>query len=445
MTRWPLRTRVTAAAAGALGLAVALLCFGGYLFLRSGFDREASAVLRERAGVQLAALDQRGGRLVVREVPGDEAIDRSAWVFDATGRTLERPAGATAAADRAARALATAPAARERDLDGTLRLRAQPAYATGGQTRIGTVVVSLDLRPYERTERNALLTILAVGLVVVLAGTAIARRAAGAALRPVGEMTRRAAEWRTTDLDARFNGGGGGARDELGRLAATFDELLRRIAAVVRHEQRMTAELAHELRTPLTALLGESELALRAGRTPQELRAAHERIHARAERMTEAVEILLAAERAGTPDPTARADARAAVQLAVEAARASCSRSDVHVAGPGGGAPVPVSAEAALVTRALGPLIDNAVRHARSRVDVRVEDRGTSAVVCVIDDGAGLAQPELERAFEPGHRATDSPGAGLGLPLARRLARSAGGDVAAEPGPGGRFLLRLPR
>ncbi|HTE60123.1 MAG TPA: ATP-binding protein, partial [Solirubrobacteraceae bacterium] len=79
------------------------------------------------------------------------------------------------------------------------------------------------------------------------------------------------------------------------------------------------------------------------------------------------------------------------------------------------------------------------------RVDVRVEDRGTSAVVSVIDDGAGLAEPELERAFEPGHRAAGSPGAGLGLPLARRLARSAGGDVAAEPGPGGRFLLRLPR
>jgi two-component system, OmpR family, sensor kinase len=443
VTRWRLRNRVTAAAACALGLAVALLCMGGYLFLRSGFDREASDVLRERAGGQLAALDERDGRLVVREVPGDDAIDRSAWVFDTAGRTLERPAAASPSADRAARALATAPSARERELDDALRLRAQPAYATGAHARIGTVVVSLDLRPYERTERNALLTILALGLVVVVAGTAVARRAAGAALRPVDEMTRRAAEWRSTELDAHFDGGG--ARDELGRLAATFDELLRRIAAVVRHEQRMTAELAHELRTPLTALLGESELALRPGRTPQELRAAHERIHARAERMTEAVEILLAAERAGAPDPTARADARAAVRLAVEAARASHARSDVRVAGPGVGPPVPVSAEAALVIRAVAPLIDNAVRHARSRVDVRVEDRGTSAVVRVIDDGAGLAELELERAFEPGQRAAGSPGAGLGLPLARRLARSAGGDVAAEPGPGGRFLLRLPR
>jgi hypothetical protein len=127
MTRWRLRTRVTAAAAGALGLAVALLCLGGYLFLRSGLDREASDVLRERAGVQLAALAQRDGRLVVREVPGDAAIDRSAWVFDAAGRTLERPAAASPAADRAAHALAAAPATGERDLDGALRLRAQPA------------------------------------------------------------------------------------------------------------------------------------------------------------------------------------------------------------------------------------------------------------------------------------------------------------------------------
>jgi len=98
----------------------------------------------------------------------------------------------------------------------------------------------------------------------------------------------------------------------------------------------------------------------------------------------------------------------------------------------------------------LAPLIENGCRYGEHRVAVSVE-RGNGAVLfTVTDDGRGVAPEEREWIFEPGRRgaasdAAGGDGAGLGLALARRLARAAGGDVRAEPnGDGGRFTARLP-
>src|SRR4029079_6118700 len=96
---------------------------------------------------------------------------------------------------------------------------------------------------------------------VLRAGALAARRAVGAALRPVAEMTERAAHWSENDLHRRF--GLGPPRDELTALAAQLDRLLRRIHPDLRHEQRFSAEMAHELRTPLAGVRAEAELALR--------------------------------------------------------------------------------------------------------------------------------------------------------------------------------------
>jgi signal transduction histidine kinase len=107
---------------------------------------------------------------------------------------------------------------------------------------------------------------------------------------------------------------------------------------------------------------------------------------------------------------------------------------------------VPVAAgDPDVVRRALAPLVDNARRHTLSRVVLELAADDGMVELRVIDDGQGL-DPELGAgAFEPGVRGeATGDGAGLGLPLARRLARSCGGDVVSRPGPGGCFVLRLP-
>ena len=80
---------------------------------------------------------------------------------------------------------------------------------------------------------------------------------------------------------------------------------------------------------------------------------------------------------------------------------------------------------------------------------VDVEEDGRHAVIHVVDDGPGVTPDEIRRIFQPGERGQaagdGSAGAGLGLALARRLARQVGGDVMAQAAPGGRFTVELPR
>ena len=108
-----------------------------------------------------------------------------------------------------------------------------------------------------------------------------------------------------------------------------------------------------------------------------------------------------------------------------------------------------VAVESDLVERIVHPLLDNALRYGRSEVSIGLVPDGTTVTITVSDNGAGIATDETDRIFEPGVRgsagAHDQRGAGLGLALARRLARSAGGEIVAHAATtGGRFTVRLP-
>jgi signal transduction histidine kinase len=100
-----------------------------------------------------------------------------------------------------------------------------------------------------------------------------------------------------------------------------------------------------------------------------------------------------------------------------------------------------------VAARVLQPLVENACAHAVSRVALEVERVDGAVEIRVVDDGPGVDAAELDEIFESGRRgaaARGSEGAGLGLALARRVARAAGGDVTATEGPGGIFTVRLP-
>jgi signal transduction histidine kinase len=108
-----------------------------------------------------------------------------------------------------------------------------------------------------------------------------------------------------------------------------------------------------------------------------------------------------------------------------------------------------IRAEPKLVERILAPLVENACHYASERASVRIGRRGQWVEMVVEDDGPGVPKGDESAVFEPGFRGPAAraghDGAGLGLSLARRLARSAGGDVEADPGAsGGRFVVRLP-
>jgi signal transduction histidine kinase len=109
-----------------------------------------------------------------------------------------------------------------------------------------------------------------------------------------------------------------------------------------------------------------------------------------------------------------------------------------------------VGVDTDVAERVLAPLIENGCRYGRQKVAVTIERDNGAVRFTVADDGPGVLADEREAIFEPGRRgaangAGREDGAGLGLALARRLARAAGGDVEAEAnGAGGRFTVRLP-
>jgi signal transduction histidine kinase len=434
-----IRRRLMLVVVAAVAAAVIALVVGFNVVLSHTLTRDAHALVRTRALAQLALLRTDNGRLRLRvgETPDGAAPDSNVWVF-AGGRGIEQPR-VSDALHVAARSLATGPS-RYLDVQSTETLLYSLPVVANGQ-RVGTVVAATSLAPYEKT-RNVALTGSVVFAALVLAFVGFAAHwLLVSALRPVRRMTRQAADWGEHDLDRRF--GQGGPNDELRELAGTLDGLLDRLAASLRREQRFSAELSHELRTPLARVLGESELALRREREPGEYRAALQLINQNAQQLTRIVEALVEAARHEASPSRATSDA---VAVAEDAA-AACAGTGLELTIAQPAHPLRVGLDADFAARVLQPVLDNACRYGASSVTVSIARENGAIRYAVEDDGPGVTDEERERIFEPGVRGeaaetNGARGSGLGLSLARRLARSVAGDVEAAGG--ARFVVRLP-
>lgn len=441
--RLGVRTRLLLTVAGAVTVALIVGVAAFYFFLGQRLSDSATSLAHAQAEAELSSLRVEDGRLVAPEGLDEGQLATTVWVFDSR-RMLEAPR-AGAKLHRLARSLANGP---ERVVDEgeRTRLYALPVRDERGR-RVGTVVAGVSLEPYEETGRAALVGALVLGALLLVAVIVLTRWILARALRPVARMTADANAWSDAASDRRFQLGE--PYDELTRLGATLDALLERVASALRHEQRLTAELSHELRTPLARIVAEAELALRRPRSGDEYRAALELVRRSGEQMTRIVQALVDAARHEASGTRRSSDARDAVSRSVEAARAGANGRTLELSLPS--APVRVAVETDLLERIVQPLLDNALRYGRERVDVAVTVDARNVVVSVVDDGPGVAAAETERIFDPGVRGSaasrSQAGAGLGLALARRLAQSVGGviEVHVETGrAGGSFSLRLP-
>jgi signal transduction histidine kinase len=442
--RGSLRVRLTAVAVLATAVVVLVVVVTFNVLL----DRTLSGQVNDRLRTQAAAVATtvrvtRTG-VTVRESPDDRAIDRQAWVFDGR-RAVVRPAE-PAALQRTAEGLAARGRGRATDPDDQARFFALPLVREG--VRRGVVVTATSLEPYDRTTDVALVGTAALALLLLAAVAAVTWLTIGRALHPVTAMTRSAAAWSEHEPGRRF--GREPRPDELGELARTFDALLDRVSAALRHEQRLSAELSHELRTPLARILGEVELLQRRERSPEERGRAHDAIARGGEQMLRILEVLMAAARAeAAPAGTGRSRLGPALAEAAVGAGRTLGRRGVRLEVAPDAEDLTVGVDAEVVERVLAPLLDNAGRYARAVVRIGAVRSDGRVLVRVADDGRGVPAEDAERVFEPGVRGAtgdDHGGAGLGLPLARRLARAAGGDVRAEPqdGAGVTFVVDLP-
>jgi signal transduction histidine kinase len=208
-------------------------------------------------------------------------------------------------------------------------------------------------------------------------------------------------------------------RDEVARLATSFNAAAGRIEDLVNAHRMLLANTSHELRTPLARIRLGLELFKKDGDPRQK----HDLERDIAELDALLDEILLASRLEVNP-PLQREDVDLLALAAEEAAH--YDQTDVE------GDALTMRGDARLLRRLIRNLLENARRHGKPPVRVDVRRDGARAVIDVIDCGPGVPPADRERIFEPFHRrAGESSGAGLGLSLCRQIARLHGGDVAA--------------
>jgi signal transduction histidine kinase len=269
----------------------------------------------------------------------------------------------------------------------------------------------------------------------------------GGTLQPVENMRLEVAEIGATDLQRRVPRPG--TNDEIDRLAATMNEMLARLENSVGRQQRFVADASHEMRSPLTRIRSELEVDL-ADATDSGHKAVLEGLLEEVLGMQHMVEdlLLLARSDAGhTPSVFERLDLD---DLVLKEARRiqSHQRVEVDLSAVSG---AHVVGDAGQLTRAIRNILDNAERHATTRVVLSLVESEDMAVLVVADDGPGIPDQATARVFErftrlDEARTAETGGTGLGLAISREIVERHQGMISlvTADGPGARFELRIP-
>jgi heavy metal sensor kinase len=327
-----------------------------------------------------------------------------------------------------------------------------PYFVLAGRGVHGAVQVMIYSRPFARTAggiRDSFLSALPVlALITAGFGYLLSR----GSLRPIATITRTARRISTRQLDEKIPTTGSG--DELDELAHTLNDMLTRIREGVDRVRHFSVDAAHQLRTPLTAMHNQLDVTLAKERTPAEHRLVLADLLLQVDRLSDTVNAMLRlAQSEGGLDTShsVRVDVDPLLEDVVDFFQALADESNVEltVEAESKGA---VRGDATWLHQLFANLIHNAIQYTPEggRVDVSARPSSEEVVVRVRDTGPGMTQADREIVFARLQRGSAAPaageGLGVGLALAREIARAHGGaiEVESEPGAGSTFVVRLP-
>ncbi|MSO78611.1 MAG: HAMP domain-containing histidine kinase [Acidimicrobiia bacterium] len=281
-----------------------------------------------------------------------------------------------------------------------------------------------------------------VPLLVVLVGL-LTWWIAGRALRPVEAIRAEAAEITASTIHRRVPEPP--TDDEIGRLARTMNSMLDRLEESSLRQRRFVSDASHELRSPVAAIRAQVEVALRKGddaNWPEVAQRVLEEDERLATAVTELLELARAEESAEAEqievdlDEVVLEETARVRRVPIDTSRVSAGR---------------VRGSAPQLARVVRNLLDNACRHASSKVEVALAARDGSVWLAVDDDGPGVPPSDRARVFDrfmrlDEGRARDAGGMGLGLSMVKAIVERHGGQVAVAEAPigGARFTVRLP-
>ncbi len=475
-----LRTRIAAVASLSVALSVLAAAIGLYLAVRSDLRGEVDSALRGRARAFTASGPTAPAGGVAAPTPGagfsggppaDRGGPRSgdgqggprgfpggsfpgsiepAPFGEASGYvqfispqgTVQVPGGQgssptripTTALDRAIAERGSGSSVTERRVNGT-ELR----VLTVGTGTSGAVLVARSLTEVNHELSRLLLILALIGAAGILLAAILGTLVARTALAPVARFTRRTETLTgNLDLSRRLEVQG---RDELARLAESFNGTLDALERSVEAQRRLIADASHELRTPLASLRANIQTLGEAERLPREEQEDLRRdIVEELDALTALVGDVVELARGAGPDGSA--DDVRLDQLVEQAAARTRRRGDLRV--ELSLEPTVVTGQADRVNRAVSNLLDNARRWSPSQGTVEVDLK--DGVLTVRDHGPGFEESDLPFVFDRFYRADSArglPGSGLGLAIVRHAAESCGGYAEARNASGGGALLRV--
>lgn len=289
-------------------------------------------------------------------------------------------------------------------------------------------------------------SLLALTLIAIAGGVLIARRA----LKPLRAMALTAAQISGgDDLKKRMPDGGS---DELAQLAGAFNGMMQRLDDAFEAERQFASDASHELRTPMTVIMAQCEDALSGEKTGADYREALSVIHRQGRRMNRMISGMLELVRmerktdryAREPFNLSALTKSVCEDMALICEKNIALTTDVEP-------DISITGDQTLITRLLGNLIGNAYRYGRENghIIVTLHRAGSAIELTVSDDGIGIAPDQQKKIFRrlyQGASERSGDGAGLGLAMARQIARLHGGEltVVSEEGKGSAFTARFP-
>lgn len=310
-----------------------------------------------------------------------------------------------------------------------LHLRIANLELEGG---LGVLQIGRSLEEVDATLAGLTLTLTLIGIVGVAGAALLGLFVARSSLRPIGELTVAAEKVAETKMLAeRIDVD---RSDELGRLAGAFNEMMEALENSKDQQRRLVRDAGHELRTPLTALRTNIELLAKADKLPAPDRdAILEDLGTELIELTDLVnEVVEVAAESETAEPEAAIDLEDVATAVVARFRRRASQDvTLTVEAPSG-----VVGRRSRVERALGNLIDNAIKWSPADSTIAVSVAGSR--ITVADSGPGIAPEDRDRAWDRFYRAPDArsrPGSGLGLAIVKEVVENHGGTVFLDDNP----------
>ena len=458
MNRRSMRFRLTVWYTVIMALTLAAVVLGAYVAMRESINDTVDHELRSRLVAMRAFLaqlasDQQGSECELAVHAGYAPAGTRFRIANASGQWIYQSPGTEGWGTLPVEIL------RQRNSSSfdTMMKNGEAVRVLSASVAPGAVQIGIPVGEFAEMLRSFAWTALLAAPFILFASSAAGYWMSRRAMRPVERIASAAADIEAHNLSERLPLSG--ARDELDHLSATLNAMLARLEDSFLRMMQFTADASHELRTPVAIIRTTAEVTRRKQRSEMEYTQALDRILDESERTTELIEDLLSVARA---DANAEPPVREPVELAELAqavasdARMLAKTADISLTSDTA-RQCTVAGDKRALRRLLLILLDNAIKYSKPGGEVRVllttgrRDERPVIFIDVMDNGIGISPEDLPYVFERFYRGSKDgfrriSGAGLGLAIARSIARQHDGEIeiASDPGKGSIARVLLP-